>query len=181
MRARSFAAAKLLTDLGHRRIALLNGERRFNFAADRARGFQRALSARGIVPRDDLVWEGAMVESDGFAAARAMLSRAPGERPTAFLCASIGLALGVRRACLAAGLKVGKDVALIAHDDRLHEMGAENFDPPLTATQSSIGEAGRRVVELCIGMLRNPDAALPQEVWPVDLVVRQSTMPAPTA
>lgn len=174
-----FAAGKLLTDLGHSRIALFNGESSLNFAADRERGFRRALAARGFAASQELFWSGAMVEQEGLIAAAAMLARPKSQRPTAFICSSIGLALGVKRAALGAGLTIGRDIALIAHDDRLHGMSAENFDPPLTATQSSIGEAGRRVVDLCIGMLRNPSEPLPQEVWPVDLVVRQSTMAAP--
>jgi LacI family transcriptional regulator len=172
------AATKLLTELGHRRIALMNGESRLNFAADRARGFRKALADRRLPAEKDLLWAGPMVEQDGLAAAAAMLSRPQKTRPTAFVCSSIGLALGVKRAVAAAGLAIGRDVALIAHDDRLHGMTAENFDPPLTATQSSIGEAGRRVVELCVAMLGAPSDPLPQDVWPVDLVVRQSTMMA---
>ena len=31
-------------------IALLNGERRLNFAADRERGFRSALATRGLMP-----------------------------------------------------------------------------------------------------------------------------------
>ena len=174
-----FSAAKLMADLGHRRVALLNGERHLNFAADRERGFRRGLSSRGVKAADDLIVAGPMVEQEGLRAASELLDMPQAERPTGFVCSSISLALGVKRACTKRGLVIGRDVALIAHDDRLHDMGAENFDPPLTATQSSIGEAGRRVVELCIGMLRAPQDPMPSEVWPVDLVVRSSTMPAP--
>ena len=53
-----FAAAKLLTDLGHQRIALLNGESLLNFAADRERGFRAALAARGLPVAGDLMWSG---------------------------------------------------------------------------------------------------------------------------
>jgi LacI family transcriptional regulator len=174
-----FAASKLLADLGHRRVALLNGERHLNFAADRERGYRRGLAERGLVPDEALISSSPMTEQEGHRIAAPLLSLAAHARPTAFLCSSISLASGVKRAASALGLVIGRDIALIAHDDRLHEMGAENFNPPLTATQSSIGEAGRRVVELCIGMLRDPKAQLPSEIWPVDLVVRQSTMPAP--
>ena len=76
-------------------------------------------------------------------------------------------------------ITIGRDIALVAHDDRLYGMEAESFDPPLTATQSSIGDAGRRVVEICIAALREPTKETVHEVWPVDLVVRQSTMPMP--
>lgn len=87
--------------------------------------------------------------------------------------------MGVMRVAKAMGLIIGKDISLIAHDDRIADIRAESFDPPLTATQSSIGAAGKRVVELLIQQLRNPTEPLPSEVWPVDLVVRSSTGPAP--
>jgi LacI family transcriptional regulator len=172
-----FAAAKLLADLGHSRVALFNGETAFNFAADRERGFRRALEMRGIAVDPGLISSGAMIEASGLSQAKRLLELPKDRRPTAFVCSSIGVAIGVKRACAAQGLGIGKDIALIAHDDRIHDMGAESFDPPLTATQSSIGDAGRRIVELCVGMLREPQAPLPSEVWPVDLVVRGSTMP----
>ena len=174
-----FAAAKLLTDLGHARVALLNGERHFNFAADRERGFRRAMAQHGIAVREDFIQAGLMVEQTGRREANRLLQLAPGERPTAFVCSSIGQALGIKRACNVLGLQIGRDVALIAHDDRIHDMEAEAFDPPLTATQSSIGDAGRRLVELCVAMLQSPRDPLPAEVWPANLVVRASTMPPP--
>lgn len=172
------AAGKLLADLGHRRVALLNGDRRFNFAKDRDRGFRTALAERGITPDEQLIRDGGMNESAGYEDGLALLNKASAERPTGFVCSSVGQALGLRRAALELGLVIGRDIAVIAHDDRLHEIKAEAFDPPLSATQSSIGAAGKRVVELCINMLRNGAEERPQEVWPVDLVVRQSTMPA---
>lgn len=173
------AAAKLLCDLGHRRIALLNGERRYNFAADRERGFLRALAEQGIVSPAAFLCEDPMIESTGHARAAHLLRGDAAQRPTAFVCASIGQAQGVRKACLEASLVIGRDIALIAHDDRLQDMGGETFDPPLTATQSSIGDAGRRLVEIAVAMLGEPSAQPPTEIWPVDLVVRQSTMPVP--
>lgn len=170
------SATSLLLDLGHRDIALLNGECRFNYATDRKNGYLEALSTIGSTRRDDLLCEAPMLEQTGYAQARALL--AAEKPPTAFLCSSITQAIGAARACAEAGRKVGIDTALIAHDDRLHELRAETFDPPLTTTQSSIGDAGRRVVELAIGLLRHPGQPLPAEIWPVDLVVRRSTPPA---
>lgn len=174
-----FSASRLLADLGHRRIALLNGDPRFNFAADREHGYRRALKQSGITAGGKMIVSGGMTEEEGHAAALMLLGGAAGERPSAFLCSSMALARGVKSAADKAGLVIGRDLALIAHDDRIHGMGAEDFEPPLTATQSSIGDAGRRVVEICIAALRDPEGDLVQEVWPVDLVIRQSTMPVP--
>ena len=78
--------------------------------------------------------------------------------------------------------KIAEDagaVSVMALERVPADIRAEGFDPPLTATQSSIGAAGKRVVELLIRQLRNPGEALPTEVWPVDLVVRASTGPGP--
>jgi LacI family transcriptional regulator len=172
-------AASLLCDLGHHRIALLNGDPRYNFARDREAGYRDSLCKRGIAYESSLVRSGEMTEQEGYREARDLLGRPATDRPTAFLCSSISLALGVRTAAAEHGLQIGRDLSLIAHDDRLHDLRAETFDPPLTATQSSIGEAGKRLVELLITHLRDPALPIPAEVWPVDLVLRASTAPAP--
>jgi LacI family transcriptional regulator, galactose operon repressor len=174
-----FQATRLLCDLGHTSIALINGDSSHNYAVDRENGYRAALKAAGLTPPLSNIAGGMMVESHGETEANRMLALATPEKPTAFLCSSIAQALGVKRAVEGKGLKIGSDISLIAHDDRLTDIRAETFDPPLTATQSSIGAAGKRVVELAVAMLRDPSAPLPSEVWPVDLVVRQSTGPAP--
>ncbi len=174
-----YKAARLLVDLGHRRIALLNGMAGYNFSTDRENGFLKALAERGIAPLPNFVCRGMMVEQHGFAEAARLLSLPDKQCPTAFLCSSISQAAGVQKAARERGLSIGKDIALIAHDDRLPDLRAESFDPPLTATQSAIGNAGRRVVELLVIHVQDPDAPYPAEVWPVDLVVRGSTCPAP--
>ncbi len=170
-------ATRLLCDLGHKRIALIDGDLQYNFAADRIRGYSVTLSARGIQMNNNLIGGGLMNEKHGFEEASRMFAMPLERRPTAFLCSSISQAVGVQRAARNVGLIIGRDISLIAHDDRLHEIRAETFDPPLTATQSSIGDAGRRIVELLVGMLKDRSSPLPQEVWPVDLVVRSSTGP----
>jgi LacI family transcriptional regulator len=176
-----FRATKLLLDLGHVRIALLNGVEGYNFAFDREKGFREALGKRSLAPIDGFVSGGLMIEHHGYTEGTRLLALAPDKRPTAFLCSSISQALGVQRAARQFKLSIGSEISLIAHDDRLHEIRGENFDPPLTVTQSSIGDAGRRVVELLIDHIREPGAPLPGEVWPVDLIVRSSTGPVPGA
>jgi LacI family transcriptional regulator len=172
-----YKATVLLCDFGHRRIALLNGDPMFNFAHDRETGYRSALALHGISTDAALIKSGEMTEEHGFQEAMLCMALSPDLRPTAYLCSSISQAIGVKRAANQFNLKIGRDISLIAHDDRLHEFRAETFDPPLTATQSSIGDAGRRIVELLVQHLRDPEQALANEVWPVDLVVRATTAP----
>jgi LacI family transcriptional regulator len=172
-------ATALLCGYGHQRIALLNGDPAYNYARDREQGYRKALAAAGRQVDVKLIASDEMSERHGHDETLRLLALPQDQRPTAFLCSSISQAMGVQRAARQAGMEIGRDLSLIAHDDCLHEFRAESFDPPLTATQSSIGDAGTRVVELLIESLRDPEAALPQEVWPVDLVVRASTAPPP--
>ena len=46
------------------------------------------------------------------------------------------------RAAGEAGLAVGKDISIIAHDDVLPHMRAEHFSPALTVTRAPIRDAG---------------------------------------
>jgi LacI family transcriptional regulator len=173
-----FQATKLLTDLGHKRIAFLNFNLTFNFANDRLNGYLHALSLAGLQRDCDLICTNAMIEESALVDANRLLDLPVDLRPTAFLCSSIAQALGVSRIVKQRGMVIGHHISLIAHDDRLHEIKAETFDPPLTATQSSIGDAGKRLVALLINQLTDNTAPSAAEIWPVDLVVRASTGPA---
>jgi LacI family transcriptional regulator len=100
-----------------------------------------------------------------------------GNRPSALLFSSMLFVSGAMRAAHELDLQIGTDVSLIAHDDGLPFLNAEGLAPSLTTVRSSIRAAGSRVAELLIGMINNPEAAQPHELWNVDLIVRGSTGP----
>lgn len=168
-------AAKLLTDLGHRRIALLNGPEVMTFASHRRQGYEMALQAAGVPIDNSLISSDAMTEENGYRKTRALLSRE--DRPTAIICSSILLASGAIRAVHEAGLRIGKEISLIAHDDGLPFLRAEGLSPPLTTTRSSIRAAGSRIAELLLQMIVSPSLELPHELWNAELIVRGSTGP----
>ncbi len=171
-------ATNLLLDLGHRRIAALNGPSDTSFTLGRARGYRQTLEARGNRFDPGLHHETPMNEEAGYVLTRRMMESA--SPPTAILCSSIFLALGVYRAVKDLGLEPGRDVSVVAHDDLVREVRATQFQPALTATESSIREAGKRTAEILLDMLSGEiDPAKPvQEIWPVELVLRGSVSPA---
>ncbi len=173
--ATSRATAHLL-DLGHRDIALLNGPRGATFVIHREAGYREALTARGLVPNPALMANGLFTDEVGFRLAQAMLERTP--RPTAFLAGSMMTALGVFRAIRSAGLVLGKDVSMIAHDDVFPYLNADTMVPSMSTTRSSIRAAGTRVAELLTQMLAGKKPNEIHELWPVEMVLRQSTGPA---
>jgi len=169
-------ATEFLLDFGHRRIGLINGQENFDFAARRRTGYEEAFAARGIASDPALVAADAMTEAYGHAAAAAMLDGA--DPPTAFVVSSIIPAIGVRRAAGERGLRLGRDIALICHDDVLSYLSNDAEGPAFTATRSSIRAAGTRCAEILIELIRNPGRAPIHELWDVELTVGRSTCPA---
>lgn len=173
-----YSATRLLTQLGHKRIALLNGPSELDFALRRKLGTERALNATGLQLDARHVRHSLMDDEQGYRGMREILTGP--ERPTAVLCASTVLALGAVRAMNELGLKLGRDMSLIAHDDELPLLKPENFSIPLTTTRSSLRAAGKRVGERLIAMINGAQPPLPErELWKAELVVRASTGPAP--
>ncbi|WP_238363804.1 LacI family DNA-binding transcriptional regulator [Mesobacterium pallidum] len=169
-------ATDFLLDLGHRRIALINGLEAMDFAVRRRQGFEDALTARGIPPIPALHRSAEMTEGLGFRFASEMLDGpAP---PTAFLVSSFISALGVRRAVLDRGLKLGRDVSIITHDDVLSYMTNGEDEPIFTATRSSVREAGRLLAGMLIDRIEGVTGDT-QKMLECDLVLGASTGPAP--
>ncbi|OLP58369.1 transcriptional regulator [Xaviernesmea oryzae] len=170
-------ATRLLIQLGHRRIGLINGPAHFAFAIRREKGMKKALVENGLPFDETLVHHGQMTDSFGHQVMERLLDGP--NPPTAILCSSTVLALGAVRALDRRGLKLGRDMSLIAHDDELPMLKPENFSVPLTTTRSSLRAAGARIAERMISrVLQNGDPA-EQELWRTELIVRDSTGPAP--
>ncbi|WP_281825508.1 LacI family DNA-binding transcriptional regulator [Jannaschia rubra] len=171
-------AADLLIDLGHRRIALLNGIATMDFARRRRDGVVGALAARGIEADLALISATEMTEHAAHAATRRMLDLA--DPPTAFLASSLIMGIGVRRALGDRGLTMGRDVSVVIHDDMLGYLTNGTEVPIFTATRSSVRAAGRRCAEILLARITGDSAPPVQEVWECELVLGGSTGPAPT-
>jgi LacI family transcriptional regulator len=170
-------ATEFLLDLGHRRIALVNGLEFMDFAIRRRTGYLDALAARAIAPDPALMVSEEMTETSGHRAGARMLAAA--NPPTAFLASSMISGMGLRRAIEERGLVMGRDVSVIIHDDDLSYMKNGEDVPIYTATRSSVREAGRIAAEMLLGLIANPGQEAPQRLLEADLIIGQSTGPAP--
>lgn len=168
-------ATKFLLDLGHIRIALINGLEEMDFAHRRRNGYVQALSDRQITPDPTLMRSEEMTEIYGYRSAREMLGML--NPPTAFLTSSMITAIGVRRALEDAGLKMGRDVSVITHDDDLSYLKNGEGVPIFTATRSSVREAGRECAQMLLDYIRDPAMAYASRLLEVDLTVGHSTEP----
>ncbi|MBV7392899.1 LacI family DNA-binding transcriptional regulator [Mameliella sediminis] len=170
-------ATDFLLDLGHRRIALVNGLEFMDFAHRRRKAYSAALADRHVPEDPALMRSGEMTEVYGYRSARDML--ALDDRPTGFLVSSMITAIGVRRAIHEAGLEMGRDVSVITHDDDLGYLGNGHEVPIFTATRSSVRVAGMTAAELLLDLIRNPGQPPLTRLMEAELIIGSSTGPAP--
>lgn len=165
-------ATRHLVALGHRRVALVNAPAEYNFSRHRLDGYQRALEEAGIRPDPRFVVEGDLTEEGGHAAARRLLALpAP---PTALLCANDLTAFGAMHALRELGLRAGRDLSVVGYDDvPLARFG----DPPLTTLRQPTRAMGGRLAELLLARLGGAAPEGLAEVWPAELVLRETHGP----
>lgn len=186
-RAGAAAAARHLTDLGHRRFGVLALEHdldartgfvddlsprtvRFGVVRRRLAGYRDSLDAAGCPP--PLVYETLNDPASAAAGAAAILARDPAV--TALLCMSDVIALSAVAALKASGVDVPGAVSVVGFDDVPE---AADADPPLTTVHQPIEDKGRAAIALIFDAAegRGPRT----ETLPHDLVLRGSTGPAP--
>ncbi|MGE4611837.1 MAG: LacI family DNA-binding transcriptional regulator [Paracoccaceae bacterium] len=170
-------ATEFLLDLGHRKIALLNGLESMDFARRRREGYEAAMSERGIPMDAVLMVSGEMTEELGFRHAKRMLDE--NTPPTAFLVSSMSMAIGTRRAIGEAGKKLGRDVSVVIHDDDLSYLKNGSDIPIFTAARSSVRQAGRLCADMLLEIIANPDQEYRHILLESELMVGMSTGPAP--
>lgn len=167
------AAVAHLVGHGHRRIAWLCGRELWPGPERRFAGIREAAQAAGV----ELVeWacEDYTVRSAREAVADELAAGGPA--PSAVIAANDMIALGVVQQLQEQGLAVPGDVSVVGFND---------FDfsswvrPSLTTVRIPAAAMGRRAVEV---LLAAEGGAVPEApVFPAELVVRESSGPAPAA
>ena len=170
-------ATEFLLDLGHRRIALVNGLEGMDFAKRRREGFEQVMTARGVDIDPDLQRSQEMTEVFGFQTASEMLNKAP--PPTAFLVSSMITAIGVRRAIGDKGLRMGSDVSVVIYDDELSYLKNGEDAPIFSATRSSVRHAGTICAQMLLDIIQQPGQPPRNILLDAELTVGASTGPAP--
>ncbi|MFJ8824964.1 LacI family DNA-binding transcriptional regulator [Streptomyces sp. NPDC102467] len=174
------AAARLavthLVSLGHTRIGLALGPRRFVPVQRKIEGFVRAMKELLALSPDeverDLVQHSLYTLEGGQAAAAALLDRGC----TAVICASDMMALGAVRAVRERGMDVPTDVSVVGFDD---SPLIAFTDPPLTTIRKPVHAMGQAAVNTLLEEVGGTPAPHSEFVFMPELVVRGSTASSP--
>ncbi|MFH8987216.1 LacI family DNA-binding transcriptional regulator [Streptomyces sp. NPDC017940] len=171
-RAAMRLAVTHLSSLGHSRIGLALGPRRFVPVQRKIEGFTLSMRERFRLPPEEiesqLVQHSLYTLEGGQAAAAALLDRGC----TAVVCASDMMALGAVRAARERGLEVPDDVSVVGFDDSVL---VAFTDPPLTTVRKPVPAMGQAAVRTLLEEIAGTPAPHSEFVFMPELVVRGST------
>jgi DNA-binding LacI/PurR family transcriptional regulator len=161
-----------LQDRGHERIGLITWAKRFMTGQAREEGYLWGLQAAGTAFDSGWIARGEDSAETGARGVHSFLSLPIQRRPTAVVCASDQIAIGAIHAAMAAGLRVGQDIAITGYDN---VPTARYLHPPLTTVEQPIQQAGQQVVELLLKQLNNEPISQKGILLKPRLVIRESS------
>jgi LacI family transcriptional regulator len=166
-----------LIDQGCKRIAHLQGAPNLIISKDRLKGYQDALTEKGLEVRDSYTIvcpEGSIEE--GKKATKKLLSMS--NPPDAIFCNNDPMAMGAMMAIKEKGLKIPDDIALVGFSNWSY---GEMVEPALTTVDQPGFEMGQEAARLLIRQIEMKDkdeAEINPEtkVLKTKLVIRQSSL-----
>lgn len=165
----AYLAVKRLTDLGHKRIGIINGIKGVSTTEGRFAGYKKALKEAGIPLPEELITYENYKESGGRNAMREFLSL--DESPTAVFSTNNLMTLGCYEEMYEQGVNIPDDIAIIGFDDMPWSVA---LNPPLTAVKQPGYELGLNATELLFKKLKNSNRNTVNLVLTPELIVRKS-------
>lgn len=168
------AAVQHLLDLGHTCIAAVMGPKDTPSSLDRLAGYKQALKSANIEINKNLIIRGDYRTGSGIQAMEKLLRLR--QRPTGVFCFSDDMAIGAINALREYDFRVPEDISVIGFDDITY---AALMYPKLTTIRQPLEDIGRNCMQLLLEQLKGNKPAQRVIELPFELVVRQSTGPAP--
>lgn len=167
--------AKVVAELGHRRVAAIFGPRNTSTALQREIALRDALDEHGLVIGASYSYRGQFDFETGYAGARLLLARSP--RPTVIVCGNDVVALGALNAAKDLGVDVPGDVSMIGFDDL--PMAAWSL-VQLSTVAFDLDAMARTAAALLVRRIEDVEAgSYEHAVFPTRLVRRATLAAAP--
>ena len=168
------SAMQHLLALGHRRIGFIAGGQDSITGRERLASYHDALQMAGIDFDPALVGNGNWTQQTSYTVSKELLHLP--EPPTAIAASCDTSALGAVQAARELGLEIGTQISVTGFDNiRI----ASSITPPLTTVHQPIYQFGQNAVEMLVKLINNIPLPERHVRLPTELIVRQSTGPAP--
>ncbi|ALN89293.1 periplasmic binding and sugar binding domain of LacI family protein [Lysobacter gummosus] len=139
-------AAHHLMSLGHRRLGVITGPRRYRSSIERAEGFAQHLAVNDVGLSSKCVYLGGYTFESGVAGAEYLLAQTP--RPTAIFACNDEMAAGIYKVAMRLGLSIPEDLSVVGYDD---SPLACQLSPGLTTIHLPVSDVGRLAVQSLLG------------------------------
>ncbi|GAA4588980.1 LacI family transcriptional regulator [Actinoplanes octamycinicus] len=159
-----------LIDHGYRRIACITGPSQLSTAVQRLRGYQRALTARGLAAPAELVRHADFREDGGYTAMASLLDA--GDPPDALFAANNLMTVGAVECLVDRGVTIPAGMGVVGFDEI---PGARLFRPSLTTIAQPTYELGRTAATLLAERIAEPDRPQSTVTLLTELKVRESS------
>jgi len=163
-----------LIDLGHKSIAFLGGEEAHKSSGERLEGYKAALKANKIALDKKLILPGEYSFESGVKRTRQLL--ASNLKPTAVFACNDEIAAGTLFAARIQGIDVPQQLSIVGFEDSPFSRQAW---PNLTTAQQPNSTIAERATALLIESIRNHGKLVESEGFYPQLIVRDSSCPAP--
>jgi DNA-binding LacI/PurR family transcriptional regulator len=163
-----------LISLGHTRIALIGWPEGSLSGDARVQGYFDALDAAALSPQAAWIRRVENTSTAAASAAAELLALPAQIRPTALVCVSDLMAIGVMSYLNRCGVQIGYDIAVSGFDD---DPVSELLYPPLTTLRQPIDDLAAQVVALLMAELERLPIPQRQILVAPQLIVRASTDP----
>ena len=152
----SFDATEYLIEMGHRRIACLQGATSSMPNKERVRGYVEAMKGEGL--SDYILLSGNEFSiRNGYLETKLLLGRR--EIPTAIFTLSNTILLGAIKAIREAGLRIPEDISLLTFDDNLY---MDYMTPVITRVSQPVDDMARLASKLLLDSLSSADRVASQ-------------------
>lgn len=165
-------ATRYLLDQGWQHPACITGPTASETAQQRAQGYREVMADAGLRPQ--IEFRGYHPQGGAEGAAALLDSD---QRPDAFFACNAMISLGVLKALKDRGLRVGRDVGLVAFDDA---PWSELTDPTITVIAQHPYEMGVQAARLLLERIRDDSDRAPVRLTlQTDLIERESGLYRP--
>ena len=165
---------RYLTRLGHTQFGYVDCHPEHKAMAQRFDGFRDALDEAGIALNEDWVVRGDNTFDSGIGCGKRLLQGS--ERPTAICCANDHMAAAVMKVAHESGLRVPADVSITGFDD---DPTASQVWPAMTTIRQPLTQMARHASKMLLDGLRGLEPESRNLVVDAELIIRDSTGPAP--
>jgi LacI family transcriptional regulator len=168
----AYLATRHLIQVGHRRLAVIAGPLKLTNAAERLKGFTRALNEARIEIEPEYVQEARFDTASGYQAALRLLQMLP--RPTAIFACNDLMAFGVLQAARELNLRCPEDLSIAGFDS----LEFTKFtDPSLTSVYQPGYQLGATAARLLLQRVDGMRFAAKKVLLPTELKKRNSVGP----